>query len=122
MIDATQKNKQLWLLKGAREVPGWGPLETDARAEKIDVVIFDRGEGWALISAETAPTGYEGMTSAPPRNGLYVSESGYPIYVVDCRKVPNAKAVIQSIGEEAEALLRRIGDPDAVLQQLGYAY
>lgn len=122
MTDAKQTPKQLWLLKGSREMPGWGPLETDARAGTIDVLIFDRGDGWALISKETAPEGYEGMTPETPKDGLYVSENGFPIYVVDCKEVSNAKAVISAVGGKAEEMLKELGDADAVLQRIGLAY
>ena len=62
------------------------------------------------------------MTPVSPRDGLYVSEQGYPIYVVGRQEVRNARAVIAAIGEEAEKLLQEIDDPDTVLQRLGYAY
>ena len=121
-MDEKDKIKQLWILKGARDEPGWGPLETDARAGRVDVVIFDRGAGWALIFAKDAPGGYEGMVATSPRDGLYVSENGYPIYVVNGREVPNGRTVIKAIGKEAEEMLQTMGDAEAVLQRLGYAY
>ena len=103
-------------------MPGWQPLEADAREGKTAVVIFDRGAGWALVRSVTPPEGYDGMTTKPPKDGLYVSEHGYPIYVVAQQQVPGARNVISAIGEEAETLLEETGDPDTVLQRLGYAY
>ena len=122
MTENKKEKGQLWLLKGAREVPGWRSLEADARAEKIDVVIFDRGAGWALVLEQEPPTGYEGMEPTHPKNGLYVSENGYPIYIVDGKEVPNGQAVISAIGRKAEEMLKEMGDAEAVLQRLGYAY
>ena len=122
MTSDTEKNNVLWLLQGERSVPGWQPLEADARDGKTAVVIFDRGDGWALVRSTAPPDGYEGMTPVMPRDGLYVSEQGYPIYVVDQREVRGPREVISAIGEAAETLLEEIGDPDTVLQRLGYAY
>jgi hypothetical protein len=122
MTNDSKNIKTLWLLRGDRSVPGWGPLEADARSEKIAVVIFDRDAGWALIRSGERVDGYEGMIPEPPRDGLYVSEHGYPIYVVAQQEVSNANKVIATIGEPAETLMEEIGDPDTVLQRLGYAY
>ncbi len=122
MMRMTDKSKKFWLLKGARDEAGWAPLESDARSEKIDVVIFDRGEGWALVFAENAPVGYEGMKAVVPKDGLYVSENGYPVYIVDCQEVPNGKSIIKAIGPNAEKMLDDLGDPESVLQKLGYVY
>lgn len=122
MVENKKENNQLWLLKGGREVPGWGPLETDARSKKIDVVIFDRSAGWALVFKPDPPMEYEGMEPTVPKDGLYVSENGYPIYVVNGREVPNGQTVIKAIGQKAEEMLKEIGDAEAVLQRLGYAY
>ena len=116
------KTKRLWLLRGEHTVPGWGPLEEDAKSGKVAVVIFDRGAGWSLIRSEERVDGYEGMVSEAPLDGLYVSEHGYPIYVVDHKEVRTAREVVAAIGERAEKLLDEIGDPDTVLQRLGYAY
>jgi hypothetical protein len=116
------KIKRLWLLKGEHIVPGWGPLEEDAKSGKVAVVIFDRVEGWALVRAEERVDGYEGLVPEAPRDGLYVSEHGYPIYVVGQEEVRTAREVVAAIGERAETLLDELGDPDTVLQRLGYAY
>ena len=122
MIASNNSARKLWLLRGNREVPGWRTLEEDAKSGKTDVLIFDRGDGWALIAGEAAPTTYEEMHPEPPVDGLYVSENGYPIYVVACREVRNAKAVIDAIGGDAASMLEEIGDADTVLQRVGRAF
>jgi hypothetical protein len=113
--------KKLWLLKGGHEAPGWQTLEADSKAEKVDLVIFDRGS-WALILDEEAPTKYEGMAPVAPEDGLYVSEQGYPIYVVDRQEVRGPREVVKALGAEAEEMLKKLDDPDAVLQRLGKAF
>ncbi len=116
------KSEILWLLRGERTLPGWGPLEQDARSGEVAVVIFDRGAGWALVRSDEPVDRYEGMIPEAPRDGLYVSEQGYPIYVVGGREVRTAREVVSAVGESAEKLLAEIGDADTVLQRLGYAY
>ena len=107
----------LWLLKGPYEAPGWGPLEKDSKANKTDVVLFDRG-GWALVRAPAAPV-YEGLPAAKPADGLYLDDQGRGIYVVGGRQVKSAREVIRALGPEAEALLLKLGDGDTVLERLG---
>ena len=41
---------------------------------------------------------------------------------VDRCEVAGPHEVIKALGKEAEALLEKIGDPDAVIDRLGYAY
>jgi hypothetical protein len=62
------------------------------------------------------------MEPTKPPDGLYVSEQGYPIYVVDGKEVPGPDPLIKALGKEAEEMLEQIGDPIAVLQRLGKAY
>lgn len=111
----------LWLLEGEFTAPGWKDLERDSKAESIDLVAFDR-EAWALVYAEEAPTKYEGLRPTRPRTGLYVSEQGLPIYVVDGVEVRNPRQVIEALGEEAVRKLEELGDPVVVLQRLGRAF
>ena len=122
MSAKTNREERLWLLRGAHQVEGWKALEADSKADRVRLVIFDRDASWALIRAEAPPSQYKGMTPESPKNGLYVSEQGYPIYVVDGREVLDPKMVIRAAGEEAEAMLEEIGDPVVVLQRLGLAY
>ena len=111
----------LWLLKGNYEAPGWKKLEQDAKAETIDVVMFDR-LAWALIRAEEAPDGYEGMEATAPPDGLYLNPYGSPAYVVACQLVDGPMDVIEAIGHEAKEALEKVGDPDTTLERLGRVF
>jgi hypothetical protein len=113
--------KYLWLLKGQRNAPGWGDLERDSKADQVNLVIFDRA-AWALISAAEPPTQYEGLTPTEPADGLYVSEQGQPIYVVNRKEVSGPGALLRALGDEAIALAERIGDPITAIQKLGRAF
>lgn len=110
--------EKLWLLEGRHDAPGWKPLEGDSRANKIDLLVFDR-DAWALLRAAEAPTQYEGLVPRAPTDGLYLDHQGRGIYVVGGREVPSAREVLATLGEEAQELLRKIGDPDTVLERLG---
>jgi hypothetical protein len=111
----------LWLLKGEYKAPGWRDLERDAKADKIDVVLFDR-LAWALINAEEGPTQYEGLVPTEPPDGLYIDANGVPVYVVNRKEVAGPQDVINALGSEAEKLMEKIGDPDTVIERLGRAY
>ena len=111
----------LWLLRGPREAPGWGPLEGDARGDVIDVVLFDR-DGWALIRADAPPTKYAGLVPGPPPDGLYLDTQGRSVYLVGGVQVAGAREVLAALGPEAQALFQKIGDPDAALERLGRVY
>lgn len=112
---------KLWLLKGNHDAPGWDPLEQDSKADKVDLVVFDR-DGWALVRSDDPPTNYDGLAPVEPADGMYVSEQGYPVYVVNRQEVQGARDVVRALGKDAEELLKKIKDPDAVLQRLGKAY
>ncbi|MCP4676506.1 MAG: hypothetical protein GY854_13530 [Deltaproteobacteria bacterium] len=111
----------LWLCKGDHEAPGWGSLQKDSKDDKVFLVIFDRA-GWALIRAPEPPTQYEGLIPTEPPDGMYVSEQGYPIYVVDRQEVADPRELIKALGKEAEEMLDKLGDTTAVIQRLGKAY
>ncbi len=111
----------LWLLEGDSTAPGWRELEQDSRADEVDLIAFDRA-AWALVYASEAPTKYEGLEPTRPRTGLYVSEQGVPIYVVDGVEVRDPMDVIKALGEDAEKRLEEVGDPVVVLQALGRAF
>ncbi len=111
----------LWLLEGPREAPGWGPLEGDARSKKIDLLLFDRA-GWALVRAPQPPSGYPGLPPSTPRDGLYVDDQGRSVYVAGGREVPGPLEVLATLGEQAQEMLGKIGDPDTVLERLGRVY
>ncbi len=111
----------LWLLKGSRSAPGWRTLEGDSKEEKVNLVVFDR-DAWAIIKAEEPPEQYEGLVPEEPADGLYVSQQGYPVFVVDKQEVYGPEDVIKALGKEAEELLQKVGDPTVVLQRLGRAF
>lgn len=108
----------LWLLEGPYEAPGWGPLEKDARADKVDLLLFDR-KAWALMRAAEAPTAYAGLVPTTPPDGLYLDDQGRGVYVVAGRAVSGPREVLATLGPQAEELLKKLGDPDAVLERLG---
>lgn len=108
----------LWLLEGPHEARGWGPLEGDARGKKIDVLLFDRA-AWALVRAAAAPTQYEGLVPTAPPDGLYLDDQGRGVYVANGAQVQGPADVLARLGKPAEELLRKIGDPDTVLERLG---
>lgn len=108
----------LWLLEGPYAAPGWKALESDTKAKKVDLLLFDRA-AWALLRAAEAPTQYEGLVPKTPPDGLYLDDQGRGIYVVAGRQVQSAQEVLATLGKPAEELLRKIGDPDTVLERLG---
>ncbi len=111
----------LWLLKGPHEAPGWGPLEADARAKKIDVLLFDR-DAWALVRAPEAPTAYDGLAPAAPPDGAYLDTQGRSVYLVAGQQVRGAREVLAALGPQSQDLLQKLGDPDIVLERLGRVY
>jgi hypothetical protein len=108
----------LWLLEGPHEAPGWGSLEGDARGDKIELLLFDRA-AWALVRAPEAPTKYPGLVPVTPPDGLYLDDQGRTVYVAAGREVRGPLDVLAALGEQAQELLRKIGDPDTVLERLG---
>lgn len=111
----------LWLLKGERTAPGWRELEQDSKADAVELVIFDRA-AWALVRAASPPTKYQGLDPIEPVDGIYVSEQGWPIYVVDRQEVGSVHDVVEALGQEAAKLLEQLGDPVRVLERLGRAF
>ena len=102
-------------------VQGCRDLQRDSKEEKTDVVIFDP-LAWALIESDEAPSGYEGLVVSEPTDGLYVSPTGIPFYMVDGHRVEEAIEVIEALGDKAKELLEKIGDPDTVLERLGRTF
>ncbi len=111
----------IWLLKGPYEAPGWKPLEADSRAQKIDLLLFDRA-AWALACAPEAPSKYEGLVPSVPADGLYLDDQGRGIYVVGGKLVQGPKDVLATLGPQAEEMLKKVGDPDVALERLGRVY
>jgi hypothetical protein len=111
----------LWLLKAPHEAPGWEALEGDARGNKIEVLLFDR-DAWALVHAPEAPTKYEGLVPMAPPDGLYLDHHGRKVYVAGGLRVRGPGDVLATLGQQAQELLQKIGDPDIVLERLGRVY
>lgn len=111
----------LWLLKGPHEAAGWKALEQDSRAEKIDVLLFDR-DAWALVSAPEAPAHYEALVPSTPPDGLYLDNQARSIYLVGGRTVNGPREVLAALGAPGQAMLEKLGDPDLALQHLGRVY
>ncbi|MBI4704587.1 MAG: hypothetical protein HY744_26080 [Deltaproteobacteria bacterium] len=103
------------------EAPGWAAIEKDAKEGKLDWRLFDR-DAWVLVRGKEAPTCYEGFVPELPADGVYVDHQGRPAYVVGGREVAGPREVIAALGPQAEELLQKLGDPDAVLERLGRAF
>ena len=112
--------KKLFLVSGSHQQKGWKQLEQEAKEGKVDVLLFDR-DAWALVFDEQEPA-YPEMKTSLPENGLYVSQAGNYVYVVDQQEVPSATEVIQALGPDAREMFQKIGDGDLVLQRLGRAF
>ena len=110
----------LWLLKGDFYTPGWKDLERDAKADKVDWVLFDR-DAFAIIAAQEPPE-YEGFTVGEPGDGLYVDQQGNSVCIFDRELLRRPEELIEKLGPEAQQLLEKLGDPVAVLQRLGKAF
>ncbi|HEX9052804.1 MAG TPA: hypothetical protein VF841_19915 [Anaeromyxobacter sp.] len=113
--------ERIWLLKGPYEAPGWKLLESDSRANKIDLLLFDRA-AWALARAPEAPTAYEGLAPSVPADGLYLDDQGRGIYVVAGKLVQGPREVLATLGAQGEEMLQKVGDPDVALERLGRVY
>ena len=118
---SANKKTRLWLLKGAPTAPGWPGLQGDHMSQKINVLSFDR-DRWALVKAEAAPEGYEGLTPGDPPDGVYLDNDGRPVFVCGNLEVHSGRVVIQALGDEARQLLDKIGDPVLALERLGRAF
>ncbi len=111
----------MWLLKGTHDANGWAALEADARAEKIEVLLFDR-DAWALVKAAEGPTQYEGLVPMAPPDGLYLDNQGRNIYLVSGERVQGAKEVLAALGPAAKEMLEKLGDADTALDRMGRVY
>jgi hypothetical protein len=112
---------KLWILRGDLDAPGWNVLRKDYEDEEVDIIHLDP-KVWAIIEGDQAPTGYEGLEAHEPADGMYVDPNGSPLYVVDGAIVPDANAVVTTLGDEATALFEQIGDAVAVLERLGRVF
>lgn len=110
-----------WLLKGDLDAPGWDTLRKDYEDEKIEIVHLDP-KVWAMVEVDDPPESYEGLTAVEPADGLYLDPNGSPLYMVDGKVVRSAEDVIAALGDEATALLEKIGDAHTVLERIGRAF
>ena len=110
----------LWLLRADPEAAGWKAVQADAKDDKIDWVLFDR-DAWVLLRA-AAPPSYEGFVAEKPADGIYVDQQGNSVCVLQGKLVGRPEEVIAALGDDAQKLLDKIGDPVAVLERLGKAY
>ncbi len=110
-----------WLLKGNLDAPGWNALRKDYDDEKVEIVHLDP-KVWAMIEAEDPPSGYDGLTAVEPVDGLYLDPNGNALYLVDGAVVKTAEEVVATLGDDAVAMLEKIGDAHTVLQRFGRAF
>jgi hypothetical protein len=92
-----------------------------AGAAHRGVILFDR-DAWALVRAPDEAPAYEGLAPEVPAAGLYVSSTGLPCYLADGKEVRDARAVLDTLGDEGRAALAQAGDPDEALMRLRRAY
>ena len=112
---------KFWLLKGGLDAEGWNVLRKDYEDEKIEIVHLDP-KVWAMIEADEPPQGYEGLTAVEPVDGLYLDPNGSPMYMVDGKVVQTAEEVVAALGDDAKAMLDKIGDAHTVLERIGKAF
>jgi len=110
-----------WLLKGELGAPGWDVLRKDYDDKKVEIVHLDP-KVWAMIEADEPPAGYDGLTATEPADGLYLDPQGNALYMVGGAVVRTAEEVITALGDEATAMLDKMGDAHTVLQRLGRAF
>ena len=112
---------RLWLMKGDLEAPGWQTLRSDYEEEKVEIVHLDP-KVWAMIRADSPPSGYEGLAATEPPDGLYLDPNGSPLYFAGGKAVNTAVEVVRAIGGDAVKLLEDIGDPTTVLERMGRVF
>jgi hypothetical protein len=112
---------RLWILRGDHDAPGWQALRGDHEGEKVDIVHLDP-HVWAILRSDQQPQGYQGLSAAEPTDGMYLDPNGSPLYLANGQVVAGAREVISALGVDAEKLLERLGEPEAVLEHLGRAF
>ena len=112
---------KIWLIRGEPDAAGWEVLREDSKEERVDIIHLDP-RVWALLRAEAAPDGYEGLESIEPPDGLYLDPQGRPLYLVGGEVVDSPEEVIATLGERAQRLLDEVGDPVVVLERMGKVF
>jgi hypothetical protein len=112
---------KLWILTGDLEAAGWQTLRQDYKDEKVDIIHLDP-KVWAIVAAETPPSGYDGLSAETPQDGLYVDPNGSPLYLVGGEVVDGPQKVIDALGPAARDMMKTVSDPNTVLERLGRAF
>lgn len=112
---------KLWIVKGDHEAPGWQALRKAYEEEQVDIVHLD-AKVWAVIRADEAPTGYEGLQASEPEDGMYLDPNGSPLYLAAGEIVPTPEAVVEALGDEARQLMEKIGDAVTVIERMRRAF
>jgi len=112
---------QLWILRGAHEAPGWNELRKDYEDEKVEIIHLD-AKVWAIIDAEEEPTGYDGLHSEEPADGMYIDPNGTPLFLFEGRVIPTAAGLIEALGSKAVELMEQTGQAETALERLGMVY
>jgi len=111
----------IWILRGDHEAPGWNELRKAYEDKKVEIIHLD-AKVWAIIDADDAPTGYEGLSAEEPADGMYIDPNGSPLYLVGGQIVKSAAAVVEALGVDAGGLPGKPADPETVLERLGRVY
>jgi hypothetical protein len=112
---------KLWILRGDHEAPGWDTLRQDYKDEKVEIIHLD-AKVWAILEAEEAPTGYEGLSAKEPADGMYIDPNGSPLYLVGGEVVKSAAEVVEALEINTEDIQGKPSDPETVLERLGRVY
>jgi hypothetical protein len=112
---------KIWILRGALDAEGWNVLRKDYKDEKIDIIHLD-AKVWAIVNADKAPTGYEGLQASEPADGMYLDPNGSPLYLVGGEIVATPEELVAGLGEQAQAMMEKTGDALTALERIGRVY
>jgi len=112
---------RLWLIRGSVDAPGWDTLRADYEAEKVEIIHLDP-KVWAMVRADEAPAGYDGLKADVPADGMYLDPNGSPLYIVKREPVATPEDVVRALGDDGVRLLEEYGDGTIVLERLGRVY
>ncbi len=112
---------KIWIMRGDLEAPGWQVLREDYQNEKIEIIHLDP-KVWAVVDADEAPSGYEGLRAEAPQDGMYIDPNGSPLFLVNGRVVSSADEVVAALGEDATAMKEKTGDATTALERLGRVF
>ena len=112
---------RIWLLRGEPDASGWDALRRDSQEERVDIIHLDP-QVWALLRADVAPEGYEGLEVSEPPDGLYLDPQGRPLYLAVGEVVGSPEEVIAALGDRARRLVDETHDPVTALERLGRVF